>query len=77
MRAFSRTVPVTQRHTVDRHHLEADGMGSYKATLRPGTERSDPWSLVGTLRCQHGDRLIVLYGRGVATVEIAPRGAVL
>jgi hypothetical protein len=31
----------------------------------------------GTLRCHHGDRLIVLYGRGVATVEIAPRGAVL
>ena len=31
----------------------------------------------GTLRCQHGDRLIVLYGRGVATVEVAPRGAVL
>jgi hypothetical protein len=31
----------------------------------------------GTLRCRHGDRLIVLYGRGIATVEIAPRGAVL
>jgi hypothetical protein len=31
----------------------------------------------GTLRCQHGDRLIVLYGRGVATVEIAPRGAIV
>jgi hypothetical protein len=31
----------------------------------------------GTLHCRHGDRLIVLYGRGVATVEIAPRGAVL
>jgi hypothetical protein len=31
----------------------------------------------GTLRCQHGDRLMVLYGRGVATLEIAPRGAVL
>jgi hypothetical protein len=31
----------------------------------------------GTLRCRHGDRLIVLYGRGVATVEIAPRGAIL
>ena len=29
------------------------------------------------LRCRHGDRLIVLYGRGVATLEIAPRGAVL
>ena len=31
----------------------------------------------GTLRCRHGDRLIVLYGRGVATVEIAPRGAIV
>ncbi len=31
----------------------------------------------GILRCRHGGRLIVLYGRGVATVEIAPRGAVL
>ncbi len=31
----------------------------------------------GALRSIHGDRLIVLYGRGVATVEMAPRGAVL
>jgi hypothetical protein len=31
----------------------------------------------GVLRCQHGNRLIVLYGRGVATVEIAPRGPIL
>jgi hypothetical protein len=31
----------------------------------------------GVLRCKHGDRLIVLFGRGVATVEVAPRGAVL
>jgi hypothetical protein len=31
----------------------------------------------GVLRCKHGDRLIVLYGRGVAAVEVAPRGAVL
>lgn len=31
----------------------------------------------GTLRCRHGDRLVVLFGRGVATVELAPRGAVL
>jgi len=31
----------------------------------------------GYLRCQHGDRLIVLYGRGVATLEVAPRGAIL
>jgi len=31
----------------------------------------------GALRCRHGGRLIVLYGRGVATLEVAPRGAVL
>ncbi len=31
----------------------------------------------GTLRCQHGGRLFVLYGRGVATIEVAPRGPVL
>jgi hypothetical protein len=31
----------------------------------------------GVLRTSHGDRLMVLYGRGVATVEVAPRGAIL
>jgi hypothetical protein len=31
----------------------------------------------GALRCRHGDRLIVLYSRGIATLEVAPRGAVL
>jgi hypothetical protein len=31
----------------------------------------------GVLRCKHGQRLVVLYGRGVAAVEVAPRGAVL
>jgi hypothetical protein len=31
----------------------------------------------GVLRARHGDRLVVLYGRGVAAVEMAPRGAVL
>lgn len=35
---------------------------------------SDPSA---ALRCQHGDRLVVLYGRGVAALEVAPRGAVL
>jgi hypothetical protein len=29
------------------------------------------------LRTQHGDRLVVLYGRGVAAIEVAPRGAIL
>jgi hypothetical protein len=31
----------------------------------------------GVLRTSHGNRLVVLYGRGVAAVEVAPRGAVL
>jgi hypothetical protein len=31
----------------------------------------------GVLRVHHGDRLVVLFGRGVAAVEVAPRGAVL
>jgi hypothetical protein len=29
------------------------------------------------LRAVHGDRLLVLYGRGVAAIEATPRGAVL
>jgi len=31
----------------------------------------------GVLRCHHGDRMLVLFARGVASVEIAPRGAIL
>lgn len=31
----------------------------------------------GMIRAHHGDRVIVLYGRGVATLELTPRGAVL
>jgi len=31
----------------------------------------------GVLRSRHGDRLVVLYGRGVAALEVAPRGAIL
>jgi hypothetical protein len=31
----------------------------------------------GALRCRHGGRLLVLYGRGVAAIEVAPRGAVV
>jgi hypothetical protein len=31
----------------------------------------------GVLRSQHGGRLVVLYARGVAAIEVAPRGAVL
>jgi hypothetical protein len=31
----------------------------------------------GVLRTTHGNRLVVLYGRGVAALELAPPGAVL
>ena len=31
----------------------------------------------GLVRARHGDRLVVLFGRGVAAIEVAPRGAVL
>ena len=31
----------------------------------------------GALRCRHGDRLVVLYARGVASLEVSPRGAVV
>jgi hypothetical protein len=31
----------------------------------------------GVLRTEHGDRLVVLYSRGVAAIEVSPRGAVL
>jgi hypothetical protein len=35
---------------------------------------SDP---SGALRARHGDREVVIFGRGVAAIEIEPRGAVL
>jgi hypothetical protein len=31
----------------------------------------------GTVRCRHGERLVVLFGRGVAGFEVSPRGAIL
>jgi hypothetical protein len=31
----------------------------------------------GLLRARHGGRLVVLFGRGVAAIEVAPRGAIL
>jgi hypothetical protein len=31
----------------------------------------------GVLRSRHGDRLQVIFGRGVAGFEVSPRGAVL
>jgi hypothetical protein len=31
----------------------------------------------GVLHTRHGERLVVLYARGVAAIEVSPRGAVL
>lgn len=31
----------------------------------------------GMIRVTHGDRTVVIYGRGVAAIELEPRGAVL
>jgi len=31
----------------------------------------------GMIRVRHSDRTVVLYGRGVAAIEVEPRGAVL
>lgn len=31
----------------------------------------------GVLRCSHGDRLVALYARGVASIEVSPRGAIV
>ena len=30
----------------------------------------------GGLRCRHGERWVALYSRGVASVEVSPRGAI-
>ena len=31
----------------------------------------------GILRSRHGERLVALFARGVASIEISPRGAIL
>jgi hypothetical protein len=31
----------------------------------------------GTIWARHGDRTVVLYGRGIAAIEVEPLGAVL
>jgi hypothetical protein len=31
----------------------------------------------GVLRCRHGDRLVAVFSRGVASIEVSPRGAIV
>ena len=31
----------------------------------------------GVLRCRHGHRLVAIFARGVASIEVSPRGAIV
>ena len=31
----------------------------------------------GVLRCRHSDRFVAIFARGVASVEVSPRGAIV
>jgi hypothetical protein len=31
----------------------------------------------GVLHCRHGDRLVAIFSRGVASIEVSPRGAIV
>jgi hypothetical protein len=67
-------VRLTGGDHIDVTYADADAADGDAAAERAiSTLASDS----GMLRTRHGDRLVVLYGRGVAALEIAPRGAVL
>jgi hypothetical protein len=67
-------VRLTSGDHLDVVYEESDGVGEDEVTEHAVAALADD---AGMLRCTHGDRLIVLYGRGVAAVEVRPRGAVL
>ena len=67
-------VRLTSGDHLDVTYEEADSSDDDEVVEHAVTELADN---AGVLRCRHGDRLMVLYARGVAAVEIAPRGAVL
>ncbi len=52
----------------DPEHDEAEVVDQVVETLRGDS---------GVLLCRHGDRLVALYARGVASVEFSPRGAIV
>ena len=67
-------VRLTGGDHVDVTYEEADGTDVDKLTEKAISTLAED---SGVLRTTHGDRLVVLYGRGVAALEVAPRGAVL
>ncbi len=54
---------------------EGKGRGGNSTSTSPS--RSQPWAGGPLPLRRHGDRLMVLYGRGIATIGVAPRGALL
>ena len=59
---------------IDVTHAEPDTTDQDELIERVLTTLADP---EGRLPCRHGGRLVVLFSRGVAAVEVAPRGPVL
>jgi hypothetical protein len=67
-------VRLTSGDLLDVTYEEPDAVDDDEVVEHAVVALADP---DGMLRCRHGDRLMVLFARGVAAVEIAPRGAVL
>ena len=77
VRKYGRHRPTCPAHQRRQHgcHVRGARCEQRRRGYRP--RRLHIGSDSGALRCRHGDRLVVLYARGVAAVEVAPRGAVL
>lgn len=67
-------VRLTSGHSMDVRYEEPDAGSEDEVIDHAVSALAEP---SGVLRCRHGDRLLVLYARGVAAIEVAPRGAVL
>jgi hypothetical protein len=67
-------VRLTSGDSVDVRYEEPDALDEDEVIQRVVATLAED---SGVLRTRHGDRLMVLYGRGVAAVEVAPRGAIL
>lgn len=59
---------------VDVSYDAADAQDEQEAIERAVSELAED---SGVLRARHGDRMVVVFGRGVAALEVSPRGAVL
>jgi hypothetical protein len=74
MEAIVLRVRLTSGANMDVTYEDADAGSEDEIIDRVVSTLSEP---SGILRCRHGDRLVALYARGVAAVEVEPRGAIL